>query len=75
MEKELWYFHHAFGIFEWIQTGEITIKETRNLKFSKKKNLKWLIIFFKELIFNQVFMFEMTNGHFSLSFHYYEIIR
>ena len=39
---------------------------------SKKKNLKWLIIFFKELPFNQVFVFEMTNGHLSLSSHYYE---
>ena len=75
MEKELWSFHHAFEIFEWIQIREIPTKETRNLKLLKKKNMKWLIIFLKELFFNQVSVFEMTNDHISLSFHWYEIIR
>ena len=39
MEKELWSFHHAFGIFKWIQTREIPIKETRNLKLLKKEKI------------------------------------
>ena len=48
----------------------------RNMKILEKEKSEVIkLIFFKELLFNQVFMFEMTNGHLSLSFHYNEIIR
>ena len=45
-------------------------EKSETLEKEKSEVIK--LIFFKELLFNQVSVFEMTNGHLSLSSHYYE---